>query len=229
MEPDPVRESPCGQKEYGWYLGVLLSARLHFGPMTVGPGPLRPLPGTGCQRGRLAISASASSATAMARWLRLPGRTPVRMCRAGVGFPRNGTRATAYPGGSRASRGTSATASPSPTSAAPVSIRWPYARCGVAAHTPSAMVPCQHAVEKPSLCQNNTPKSTPASSGGVMNPPYISAWPRFEAQQLAQIVHVGSSMANTRRAATVLPSITIGGSATMRTVRRRCDSRWSAH
>ena len=43
-----------------------------------------------------------------------------------------------------------------------------------------AMVPCPHAVEKPSLCQNSTPKcagSTPSgtTSAGVMKSPYMSA------------------------------------------------------
>ena len=184
----------------------------------------------GCQRGRLAISVSASSATAMACWLRLPRRTAVRMCRAGVGFPRNGTRATGYPGGSRASRGTSATPSPSPTSAAPVSHS--LASCAMRCGRPYAK--CDGAVSacggEAVLVPEHTPKSTPASSGGVMNPPYISAWPQgSKHNSLRRLSTSGSSMANTRRSATVLPSITIGGSATMRTVRRRCDSRWSAH
>src|SRR5437660_3087420 len=41
------------------------------------------------------------------------------------------------------------------------------------AHAPSAMVPCPHAVENPSLCQNSTPNAAPSSSGGVRNPPYM--------------------------------------------------------
>jgi hypothetical protein len=42
------------------------------------------------------------------------------------------------------------------------------------AQAPSAMVPWPQAVEKPSLCQNSTPKWAPESSGGTMNPPYMS-------------------------------------------------------
>jgi len=88
------------------------------------------------QRWRLAISSSAVSAAAMAYWLRLPRRTLVRMRLAGVGSPRNGTRTTGYPGGSRARRGTSATARPSPTNAAPVSHS--LASCAMAGVKPAA-------------------------------------------------------------------------------------------
>jgi hypothetical protein len=79
------------------------------------------------------------------------------------------------------------------------------------------MVPWPQAVEKPSLCQNSTPKAAPSSSGGVMNPPYMSAWPRGSKQSTCRAPFTaGSFVANTRRSATVAPSIGYGGSGTIR-------------
>src|SRR6266508_1678974 len=79
--------------------------------------------------------------------------------------PAQVTRATTRPDG------TSITTSVTPSGSAatrPLST----------AHVPRAIVPCPHAVEYPSLCQNNTPKCAPSSLPGTMNPPYLSACPR---------------------------------------------------
>ena len=85
------------------------------------------------------------------------------------------------------------------------------------AHTPSAMVPCPHAVEKPSLCQNSTPRWAPSSSGGTTNPPYMSACPRGSEHNTARRPWTpGSSIALARRSATVEPGIGTGGAATIR-------------
>ena len=85
------------------------------------------------------------------------------------------------------------------------------------AQAPRAMVPWPHAVENPSLCQNSTPKWAPSSSGGTMNPPYMSACPRGSEHSTARSAWTsGSSIARARRSATVAPGIATGGSATMR-------------
>ena len=101
------------------------------------------------------------------------------------------------------------------TSVAPSAAAW--TRPVSTAHAPRAIVPCPHAVENPSLCQNRTPKSAPASSGGVMKPPYMSAWPRgSKHNSLRSPSAWGSWMARTRRSATVAPGRSTGGTATMR-------------
>ena len=106
--------------------------------------------------------------------------------------------------------GTSTTTSTLPVSGAatrPVST----------AHTPSAIVPCPQAVEKPSLCQNSTPRWAPASSGGTTKPPYTSACPRGSEHSTARSACTsGSAIARARRSATVPPGNGTGGSATIR-------------
>ena len=106
--------------------------------------------------------------------------------------------------------GTSMTTSTLPSSGAatrPVST----------AHTPSAMVPCPQAVEKPSLCQNSTPRCAPGSSGGTRKPPYMSACPRGSEHSTARSACTsGSSIARARRSATVAPGMGTGGSTTIR-------------
>ena len=85
------------------------------------------------------------------------------------------------------------------------------------AQAPSAIVPCPQAVEKPSLCQNSTPRSAPSSSGGTTNPPYMSACPRGSEHSTARSHWTsGSSIARARRSATVSPGIGTGGSTTIR-------------
>src|SRR5262249_38119566 len=59
-----------------------------------------------------------------------------RICRAGVGFPRNGTPTTRYPDGNRAQRGTTTTPRPPPTRAAPDSDS--LASCATAGVKPAA-------------------------------------------------------------------------------------------
>ena len=46
------------------------------------------------------------------------------------------------------------------------------------AHVTSAIVPCPHAVEKPSLWKKTTPSDDPSATGGVTKQPYMSACPR---------------------------------------------------
>ncbi len=114
------------------------------------------------------------------------------------------TRAVTRPDGTsmRTSAGPVASASTRPVSTA---------------QTPSAMVPCPHAVEKPSLCQNRTPRSAPASSGGTTSPPYMSAWPRGSQHRTAHSACTSAdSIARARPSATVAPAIGTGGSATIR-------------
>lgn len=67
--------------------------------------------------------------------------------------------------------GTSTTTSVTPSGAAST-------RPSCTAYTPSAIVPCPQAVEKPSLCQNSAPNRAPGSSGGTRKQPYMSACPR---------------------------------------------------
>ena len=60
------------------------------------------------------------------------------------------------------------------------------------AHAPSAIVPCPQAVEKPSLCQNSTPKCAPSSSGGSDHAAvHVGMAARLETQQPAQPVDLG--------------------------------------
>src|SRR3954447_12274080 len=59
---------------------------------------------------------------------------------------------------------------------------WAATRPDSTAQAPSAIVPCPHAVEYPSLCQNSTPRSAPPSSGGTRKQPYMSACPRGSLQ-----------------------------------------------
>src|SRR6218665_2195920 len=75
------------------------------------------------------------------------------------------------------------------------------------AHTPSAIVPCPHPVENPSLCKKRTPKSAPSSSGETTTPPYISACPRGSLQRNCRNRSSPSApdCARTRRCPTVIP------------------------
>src|SRR6218665_1127494 len=86
------------------------------------------------------------------------------------------------------------------------------------AHTPSAIVPCPHAVENPSLCQKRTPKSAPSSSGGTTNPPYISACPHGSLQRNCRSRSSPSApdCARTRRCAPVIPEPAASSIVTMR-------------
>ena len=114
------------------------------------------------------------------------------------------TRATTRPDGT--SIVTSTTPSPG-ASTRPVST----------AHAPSAIVPCPHAVEYPSLCQKSTPSSAPSSSGGTRKQPYMSACPRGSWQSSRRTRSTSSEPAAcSRRSLTESPGISGTPAVTIR-------------
>ena len=127
---------------------------------------------------------------------------------------RNVTAATAPPSiRTRAPtrpEGTSIASSTSPSSGAAT-------RPDSTAHAASAIVPCPHAVENPSLCQNSTPSSAPASSGSTRKPPYMSACPRgsWHSRRRTRSAS-GLASAFARRSATVAPGSSGAPSSTIR-------------
>ena len=69
------------------------------------------------------------------------------------------------------------------------------------AHVPSAIVPCPHAVENPSLCQNSTPSRAPASSGGDEEAPvHVGVAARLVAQHPPHAVDVLGRLRGARAA-----------------------------
>jgi hypothetical protein len=125
--------------------------------------------------------------------------------------PEQRTRAATRPDG------TSIAISVSPSGAAAT-------RPDSTAHAPSAIVPCPHAVEKPSLCQKSVPKAAPSSSGGTRKQPYMSACPRgsWHSSRRRRWTS-GSAIARSRRSATVAPRIS---GAPSRTIRNGSPAVW---
>jgi hypothetical protein len=92
------------------------------------------------------------------------------------------------------------------------------------AHAASAIVPCPHAVEKPSLCQNRTPRSAPSSSGGTTKQPYMSACPRGSWHSSRRTASTSSlAIARTRRSATESPG---RSGAPLTTIRNGSPAVW---